>query len=154
MEKTNVPILHRIWIRFQGASMGACLLYAPIDATRKMDSKTSRMGTFVSSTSLGYLVVDCSGRTAATENVYRIPITKGTASLSKSCYVWLSKKVSGKVTGRPITIMPFQMSSGIRILHNWHKHHQGHDGGFIFFPIVTQFDRRWQSACARASDSH
>jgi hypothetical protein len=51
VEETNVPILRRIWIRFQGASMGA-LLYAPIDATRKTDSKTSKMGAFVSSTSL------------------------------------------------------------------------------------------------------
>jgi hypothetical protein len=37
----NIPILRRIWIRFQGASMGAYLLYVPMDATRKTDSKTS-----------------------------------------------------------------------------------------------------------------
>jgi hypothetical protein len=29
----NVPILRRIWIRFQGASMGAYSLYVPMDAT-------------------------------------------------------------------------------------------------------------------------
>jgi hypothetical protein len=32
--------------------MGAYLLYVPIDATRKTDSKTSKMGIFVFSTSL------------------------------------------------------------------------------------------------------
>jgi hypothetical protein len=42
----------RIWIRFQGASMGAYLLYVPIDATAKTDSKTSRMGTFIPADSL------------------------------------------------------------------------------------------------------
>jgi hypothetical protein len=32
-EGTNIPILRRIWIRFQGASMGAYSLSVPIDAT-------------------------------------------------------------------------------------------------------------------------
>jgi hypothetical protein len=31
----NVPILRRIWIRFQGASMGAYSLYVPMDATEE-----------------------------------------------------------------------------------------------------------------------
>jgi hypothetical protein len=47
-----MPILRRIWIRFQGASMGAYLLSVPIDATPKTDSKTSKMGISVSSSSL------------------------------------------------------------------------------------------------------
>ncbi len=51
-EETNVPILRRIWIRFQGASMGAYLLYVLIGATPKTDSKTSKIGAFVSSSSL------------------------------------------------------------------------------------------------------
>ena len=51
-EGTNMPILRRIWIRFQGASMGAYLLSVPIDATPKTDSKTSKIGIFVSSSSL------------------------------------------------------------------------------------------------------
>jgi len=41
--KTISTILRRIWIRFQGASMGAYLLYVPIDATQKTDSKTSKI---------------------------------------------------------------------------------------------------------------
>jgi len=49
-----VPILRRIWIRFQGASMGAYLLYVRIGATPKTDSKTSKIGAFVSSSSLSW----------------------------------------------------------------------------------------------------
>jgi outer membrane lipoprotein len=52
----NVPILRRIWIRFQSASMGAYLLYVPIDATRKTDSKTSKMGTFIPADSLALTI--------------------------------------------------------------------------------------------------
>jgi hypothetical protein len=44
MEEINYPILRRIWIRFQGALMGAYSLYVPIDATPKTDSKTSKIG--------------------------------------------------------------------------------------------------------------
>ena len=51
-EEINVLILRRIWIRFQGASMGAYLLYVPIGATPKTDSKTSKIGIFVFSMSL------------------------------------------------------------------------------------------------------
>jgi hypothetical protein len=50
--KTNATILRRIWIRFQGASMGAHSLYVPIDATQKTGSKTSNMVAFVFATIL------------------------------------------------------------------------------------------------------
>jgi hypothetical protein len=37
-------ILRRIWIRFQGASMGAYLLYVPIDATAENGFKAKQDG--------------------------------------------------------------------------------------------------------------
>jgi hypothetical protein len=40
----NVPILRRIWIRFQGASMGAYSLYVPMDATGENGFKDKQDG--------------------------------------------------------------------------------------------------------------
>jgi hypothetical protein len=40
----NVPILRRIWIRSLGASMGAYLLYVPIDATDENGFKDKQDG--------------------------------------------------------------------------------------------------------------
>jgi hypothetical protein len=51
----SVAILRRIWIRFQGASMGAYALYVLIDATPKTDSKTGKMVDFISSSALNDL---------------------------------------------------------------------------------------------------
>jgi dodecin len=78
VEETNAPILRRIWIRFQGASMGAYLSYAPIDATWKTDSKTSKMGAFVSSTSL-IIQASTEGRYSMADSVYKVIELVGTS---------------------------------------------------------------------------
>ena len=52
VEQIKSTILHQIWIRFQGASMGAYLLYVLIDATQKTDSKISKMVDFICCTTL------------------------------------------------------------------------------------------------------
>ncbi|MGD8836663.1 MAG: hypothetical protein PVJ19_17100 [Desulfobacteraceae bacterium] len=48
-EGINTTVLRRIWIPFQGASMGAYALYTPIDATPKTDSQPSKIGALIPS---------------------------------------------------------------------------------------------------------
>jgi hypothetical protein len=51
-EEKNSTLLRRIWIRFQGASMGAYVLYGRIDATPETDSKTGKIVEIISFSAL------------------------------------------------------------------------------------------------------